>query len=126
MTDYRIRENWHKWMETVRKGLEQGRKQGARELKLMEKGIEKLKLNHRAGKFIKKREHSEPYRYYARELGTEPVALWRLNVHPKWRLIYITTSDSGSEEEAKINPAYCIIVDFLDHNQYNKIFGYPG
>jgi len=111
-------------MEKIREEVPKGKNAGSRELKLFDKGVEKIKLNHRAGKHVREREHIKPYRYYEKILGKRPVALWRLGVHPKWRMIYFTASKSKCPEEAKNKPTHCVIIDFLTHNEYNKIFGY--
>ena len=127
MHETKMLDTLYQWMQDAEKAVSEGKKQNQMELRLLKKGLELLKLNHRAGDFVKEREHPKPYLHYRRVLdGKKPVALWKLDVHPKYRLIYITVADSECPEEAKFKPTQCIIIDFLHHNKYNKVFGYKG
>ena len=125
MHEVQVLEELHEMMENVRKGIHRGGL-GQRELKLYDKGIGKLKINHRAGCFVKEAEHPKPYVHYTKKIGKRIIALWKLDVHPRWRLIYTTTAASENPDDAKFKPLFCFVIDFLDHNEYNRIFGYRG
>jgi hypothetical protein len=125
MHQVQVLQELHETMENIRKGVP-CKGLSIRELKLYDKGIEKLKLSHRAGCFVKESEHPRPYAYYSSRMGKRLITLWKLDVHPRWRLIYTTSAETENPEDAKVKPLYVFVIGFLDHNEYNRIFGYKG
>jgi hypothetical protein len=53
-------------------------------------------------------------RYF--KIGTSDINLWRLEVSGYWRMSYTI---EGTDIEI-----ICFILDILDHDSYNKKFGY--
>ncbi|MBS3052060.1 MAG: hypothetical protein J4428_01660 [Candidatus Aenigmarchaeota archaeon] len=80
-------------------------------LRIIEKGIDKLKVNSEAGKHIPKK--LIPKFYITKY---EVTNLWKLNLDSFWRMIYTLEGD-------KIN-IYSIVLEVLDHKKYDKKFGY--
>lgn len=80
-------------------------------VKLIEKGIEKLKYDFRYGEHIKKEKIPEEY---VKTFGVEN--LWKLNLNSFWRMIYTVR---GTEIEV-----ISVVLEVLDHKDYDRKFGY--
>ncbi len=80
-------------------------------LKKLDKAIEKLKYNYKAGRHISKDKIPE---FYVIHYGVEN--LWKLNIDPVYRLIYTIR---GTELEVM-----SVLLEFYDHKTYQKRFGY--
>ncbi len=80
-------------------------------LKSINREIANLKINPQYGTHI-------PRMYIPKSLsakfGTD--RLWKVDLVGYWRLIYTITGD-----QVKI---VVFVLDFMDHNKYNKLFGY--
>ena len=82
-------------------------------LKKLDKAIEKLKYNYKAGEHISK--NKIPY-FYVINYGVEN--LWKLNIDQNYRLIYTIR---GTEVEVM-----SVLLEFFDHKTYSKRFGYKS
>jgi mRNA-degrading endonuclease RelE of RelBE toxin-antitoxin system len=80
-------------------------------LKKIDKAISKLKTNYHAGKHVPK---DRVPAFYVINYGVEN--LWKLNIDPDYRLIYTIR---GTDIEVM-----SVILEYLDHKEYNKRFGY--
>lgn len=79
--------------------------------KKLNKAIEKLKCNYKAGEHISKEKIPDFYRV---RYGTEN--LWKLNLDQNYRLIYTIRGTETSVTS--------ILLEFFDHKEYNERFGY--
>ncbi|MFH1247460.1 MAG: hypothetical protein V1644_03700 [Candidatus Micrarchaeota archaeon] len=77
----------------------------------LDKAIEKLKYNYKAGEHISR---DKIPLFYKISYGVEN--LWKLNIDPDYRLIYTVR---GTEIEVM-----SVLLEFFDHKNYNKRFGY--
>lgn len=82
-------------------------------LRKLDKAIEKLKYNYRAGEHVPK---DRIPAFYIINYGVEN--LWKLNLDPNYRLIYTVR---GNEIEVM-----SVLLEFFDHKNYNKRFGYKS
>ncbi len=80
-------------------------------LKKLNKAIEKLKYNYKAGEHISR---DKIPLFYKINYGVEN--LWKLNIDLNYRLIYTVR---GTEIEVM-----SVLLEFFDHKTYNKKFGY--
>ncbi len=80
-------------------------------LMLIEKGIAKLTENYQAGQKIQNRLWPK---HYIQRYGI--TNLWRLRLDDYWRMIYTLIG-----EKVRI---IAVILEVLDHKEYNKRFGY--
>ena len=80
-------------------------------LKIIDKGVTKLKLNREAGKRIPKRLIP---REYVTKYGV--TNLWKLNLDRYWRMIYTIVGD-----EIQL---VTIVIEILNHKKYDRKFGY--
>jgi mRNA-degrading endonuclease RelE of RelBE toxin-antitoxin system len=80
-------------------------------LKLIDKGIARLVENHEAGQKIQRKLWP---RYYTQKYGINN--LWRIRLDDYWRMIYTVIG-----EKVRI---VAVILEVLDHREYNKRFGY--
>ncbi|MFA6049169.1 MAG: hypothetical protein WC792_04490 [Candidatus Micrarchaeia archaeon] len=80
-------------------------------LEITEKGLAKLSADPEAGKHIPKR--LIPREYIVKYGVTN---LWKLNLDSYWRLTYTLQGDRAC--------IYAIVLEVLDHKEYNRKFGY--
>lgn len=80
-------------------------------LKAIDRIIEQLAIDPTYGTHIPKNRIPKKY---IDEYGINN--LWKANLPSAWRLLY--TLDAGKPE------ILTILLEYLDHNQYNKLFGY--
>ena len=80
-------------------------------VKLIEKGIEKLKYDYEYGYHLSK---SRIPKEYVEKYGVQN--LWKLNLNSFWRLIYTVR---GTEVEV-----VSVLLEVLDHKKYDRKFGY--
>ena len=80
-------------------------------IKLIEKGIEKLKYNYKYGDHVSKEKIPQEYK---EKFGVEN--LWKLNLSSFWRLIYTVRGD-----EIEV---ISIILEVLNHKEYDRKFNY--
>ena len=97
--------------EKIRSRAEKGNNEAKYLLKLIEKGIEKLRVDKEAGKRIKK--GLIPSYYNSKY---EVTNLWNLNLDSFWRMIYTIM---GTDVKLMI-----IVLEVLDHKSYDRRFGY--
>ena len=81
--------------------------------------IELLKLNCEAGIQIRKKQI--PHRYTEKY---EITNLWKINLPNYWRMIYTLKQPLREATEIEILTIWLDVLDILDHDKYNKIFGY--
>jgi Txe/YoeB family toxin of Txe-Axe toxin-antitoxin module len=77
--------------------------------KSIERTFEKLKYNPFKGESIKKERIPPEYRHLNN--------LFKMNINQYWRLLYTVKSLDRSD-------TLIIILDFLPHNEYDRLFGY--
>ena len=82
-------------------------------LRAIERETENLKLSPHRGIQIQKDRIPQ---IYVQEYGV--TNLWKINLPDYWRMIYTIV---GNEIEI-----ISILLEFMDHKDYNKIFGYRG
>lgn len=76
---------------------------------LINKKITTLKKNVLSGKQISRSKIPKKYQGF--------INLWKIDLNSRWRLLYsIATDDQG---RVKV-----IIIDWMDHKEYDKLFGY--
>lgn len=104
------------YLELQKKALEdkeQGKENSSniQLLKAINREVNNIKLNPQHGVHIPRRNIPKAL---AEKYGTK--RLWKVNLVGFWRLLYTLTGD-----EIKI---IALILEFMDHNKYNKAFGY--
>jgi mRNA-degrading endonuclease RelE of RelBE toxin-antitoxin system len=95
----------------LKKRAESGRGEARYLVKIIDKGIAKLKRDREAGKRIPRRLIP---RGYAVKYGV--TNLWKLNLDRYWRMIYTIVGD-----EVRL---VSIIIEVLNHKKYDIKFGY--
>ena len=98
--------------QRLRRASMDGNRESAMLVKLIEKGVEKLKYNYRYGQHISKYKIQAEYK---EKYGVQN--LWKINLSSFWRLIYTI---HGSETEVVTS----ILIEVLDHKKYDRKFGY--
>ena len=98
--------------ENLKRRKAEGQGEAEYLFKIIGKGIEKLKQNHEAGQKIPRQMWPK---YYVQKYGVNN--LWRLQLDDFWRMIYTLTKEEKVELVA-------VILEVMDHNDYNKRFGY--
>ena len=97
--------------QRLKRAAIEGNHESAMLVKLIEKGIEKLRYNYRYGQHISKDKIPDEY---TEKYGVEN--LWKINLSSFWRLIYTIR---GSDTEVT-----SILIEVLDHKKYDRKFGY--
>ncbi len=95
----------------LKRRAESGRDEARYLVKIIDKGIAKLKRDREAGKRIPKR--LIPREYSVKYAVTN---LWKINLDRYWRMIYTIVGD-----EIRI---VSIIIEVLNHKKYDRKFGY--
>ena len=95
----------------LKRRAESGRGEARYLVKIIDKGVAKLKRDREAGKRIPKR--LIPREYVVKYGVTN---LWKLNLDRYWRMIYTIVGD----EVRLVN----IIIEVLNHKKYDRKFGY--
>lgn len=80
-------------------------------VKIIDKGVAKLKLDRETGKRIPKR--LIPREYVVKYNATN---LWKLNLDKYWRMIYTIVGD-----EVRL---VSVVIEVLNHKKYDRKFGY--
>ncbi|MBL7160934.1 MAG: hypothetical protein ISS93_03750 [Candidatus Aenigmarchaeota archaeon] len=111
MTEIQLSQEFSKEFATLQKRAEKGEGEAEYLLKLVGKGITKLVESREAGQKIQKRLWPK---YYVQKYGISN--LWRLRLDDYWRMIYTLLN-------GKIR-IVAVILDVIDHKEYNKRFGY--
>lgn len=111
MNEIQLSREFSKEFAELQKRAENGEGEAEYLLKLVDKGIAKIINNHESGQKIQKKLWPE---YYSQKYGV--TNLWRLRLDNFWRLIYTVMSD-----RIKI---VAIVLDVLNHRDYDKKFGY--
>ncbi len=89
----------------------QGNGESRQLLKIIEKGVEKLKYDYRYGEHIRNERIPEEY---LKKHSVEN--LWKLNLGSFWRMIYTV---KGNEIEV-----ISVVFEVLGHKDYDRKFGY--
>lgn len=95
----------------LRRRAEDGDGEARYLLKIIDKGVAKLKLDRETGKRIPKR--LIPKEYVVKYSVTN---LWKLNLDRYWRMIYTIVGD-----EIQL---VTIVIEVLNHKKYDRKFGY--
>lgn len=112
MYEVKLEENLLKFFKQIEIEIEEGNRMNEREYKLLKKGIEKLSSDYRSGAQIS-RKHPV-FSFYYKKYNVKN--LWKLDVSKNWRLIYTVVGT-----EVKV---LSIILELLDHKDYDRRFGY--
>jgi mRNA-degrading endonuclease YafQ of YafQ-DinJ toxin-antitoxin module len=110
MTEIQMSEEFSKEYAEIQKRAERGQGEAIYILKLIEKGISKLINDCESGQKIKKSLFPKYYDKY------DIKNLWRLYLDNSWRMIYTI-----QKEQVRL---IAIILEALNHKDYNKRFGY--
>jgi len=97
--------------EKLKQRAEQGDGESINLVKLIEKGINKLKYDYKYGDHISKEKIPKEY---IEKYGVKN--LWKLDLSSFWRLIYTVR---GSDIEV-----ISVLLEVLDHKKYDRKFGY--
>jgi mRNA-degrading endonuclease YafQ of YafQ-DinJ toxin-antitoxin module len=100
-----------KEFQKIKKNAKLGNKDNLLLQKIIDKGIEKLKYSFKYGDHIPKKQIPKEY---FKKYGVEN--LWKLNLNGFWRMIYTVRGD-----EIEV---ISIILEVLNHKEYDKKFGY--
>ncbi|HLD58279.1 MAG TPA: hypothetical protein VI977_01390 [archaeon] len=104
-------EDFDKEFEKLKQRAKQGEGESVQLVKLIEKGIEKLKYDYKYGDHISRKKIPAEY---VEKYGVEN--LWKLDLSSFWRLIYTVR---GTEIEV-----ISVLLEVLDHKKYDRKFGY--
>ena len=97
--------------EELKKRAKRGDGESVYLVKIIDKGIDKLKYDYRYGDHLAKKKIPKEYK---EKYGVKN--LWKLDLSTFWRLIYTVR---GTEIEV-----ISILLEVLDHNEYDRKFGY--
>ena len=111
MYEVRFSKEFSEEYAKLKRRSESGRGEARYLVKMIDKGIAKLKRDREAGKRIPKRLIP---RVYVVKYGV--TNLWKLNLDRYWRMIYTIVGD-----EVRL---VSVIIEVLDHKKYNRKFGY--
>jgi hypothetical protein len=111
MTEINLSQEFAAEFSELHKRKESGEGGAGYLLELIDKGIAKLAEDHGCGQKIQK---SLWPKYYVSKYGINN--LWRLRLDNYWRMIYTVTG-----EQVRI---VAVILEVLDHKEYDKRFGY--
>ena len=98
-------------MDELNARAKKGDQESVQLLKLIDKGIEKLKYDFKYGDHIAQKKI--PHEYIDKY---QVVNLWKLNLNSFWRLIYTV---KGTEVEV-----ISVMLEVLDHKEYDRKFHY--
>lgn len=104
-------EEFEKEFQKIKEKAKKGESDKIKLQKQIEEGIEKLKYSYKYGKHIPKKQIPKNYK---QKYGVEN--LWKLNISSFFRMIYTVR---GSDIEV-----ISIILEVIDHKEYDKKFGY--
>ncbi|MFH1256832.1 MAG: hypothetical protein V1494_06090 [Candidatus Diapherotrites archaeon] len=104
-------DSFEKELQGLKERAKQGENESIQLLKLIDKGVEKLKYDFKYGDHISKEKIP---REYKEKFGVEN--LWKLDLSSFWRMIYTVR---GTEIEVM-----SIVLEVLDHKKYDRKFGY--
>ena len=106
-----LSQEFNKEFIELRKKAEKRSSEARYLLDILEKGLAKLMASPEAGKHVPKR--LIPKEYIVKYGITN---LWKLNLDSYWRLIYTL--------EGNRVKLYAIVLEVLDHREYDRKFGY--
>jgi hypothetical protein len=90
-------------------------------LRSIDSKIALLKANYDCGIQISKRRIPSKY-----IIEYEVTNLWKVNLSGYWRMIYTLKQPQREQTEIEIISIWLDVLDIIDHETYNKIFGYKG
>lgn len=111
MYEVRFSKEFSEEYAKLKKRAESGRAEARYLVKIIDKGIAKLKRDREAGKRIPKQ--LIPREYVVKYGVTN---LWKLNLDRYWRMIYTIVGD-----EVRL---VSIVIEVLNHKKYDRKFGY--
>jgi len=88
-------------------------------LRSIDSKIALLKVNYDYGIQIPKR--LIPKKYLVQY---EVTNLWKVNLSGYWRLVYTLRQPQREQTEVEIISIWLDVLDIMDHEKYDKIFGY--
>ena len=104
-------EDFDKQFAELQKRAREGDTESVYLVKIIEKGIEKLKFNYKYGDHVSREKIPKEY---IEKYGVKN--LWKLDLSSFWRLIYTIR---GTEIEV-----ISVLLEVLDHKAYDRKFGY--
>jgi len=109
--EVRFSKEFSKEYTKLKRRAESGRGEARYLVRIIDKGIAKLKRDREAGKRIPKRLIPRDYL-----VKYDVTNLWKLNLDRYWRMIYTIVGD-----EIRL---VSIIIEVLNHKKYDRKFGY--
>ena len=95
----------------LKKRAKQGDGESVLLVKIIEKGMGKLKYNYKYGDHLSKKKIPKEY---TEKYGI--TNLWKLDLNSFWRMLYTVR---GTDVEV-----ISVVLEVLDHNKYDRKFGY--
>ena len=111
MYEVRFSKEFSEEYTKLKRRAESGRGEARYLVRIIDKGIAKLKRDREAGKRIPKRLIPRDYL-----VKYDVTNLWKLNLDRYWRMIYTIVGD-----EIRL---VSIIIEVLNHKKYDRKFGY--
>ncbi len=104
-------DEFDKDFEELEKRARKGGSESVYLVKIINKGIDKLKFDYRYGDHLAKKKIPKEYK---EKYGVKNI--WKLDLSTFWRLIYTVR---GTEIEV-----ISVLLEVLGHNEYDRKFGY--
>lgn len=104
------------WKLKIETAVKKGDKTHLKELNLLNKAIEELKIDYKCGQIMPKKVYPSAYKEYSRRYAGEVDIdkLWVLKISGDWRIIYTVVGD-----EVEV---ISFILDSIKHKEYDRKF----
>ena len=115
------KEEYLKLQEAARQEREKGIESSFHQtlLKSIDSKIALLKANYDYGTQIPRKLIPRKY-----QIEYEVTNLWKVDLAGYWRLVYTLKQPQREQTEIEILTIWLDVLDLIDHNHYDKIFGY--
>src|SRR3989338_9116817 len=115
------KEEYLKLQEAARQEREKGIESSFHQtlLKSIDSKIALLKANYDYGTQIPRKLIPRKY-----QIEYEVTNLWKVDLAGYWRLVYTLKQPQREQTEIEILTIWLGVLDLIDHNHYDKIFGY--
>jgi Txe/YoeB family toxin of Txe-Axe toxin-antitoxin module len=117
---YRVRlvKELFEWKTEIEEKAKRGDKTDIKELKLLNKAIDKLKYDFKSGQILQKKVYPSAYKEYSKKYADEITIdkLWVLKISSDWRVIYTVV---GNEVDI-----ISFILDSMNHKKYDRKFNF--
>lgn len=115
---YRVRlvRDLYEWKVKIEEAVKKGDKTHLKELGLLNKAIDELKMDFKVGQILPKKIYPSAYKEYLRKYAQEISIdkLWVLKVSGDWRIIYTVVGDEIG--------VISFILDSMKHKEYDRKF----